>query len=347
MGKDKLIQMTDADSKSFPAESDFTVIGASFAGSILAAKLTKYGKVLLFDKMEPGTRLKCAGGIKTAEFEKLEIEIPHVKVNNIIISAGRKLSGFKSPYVVVDRRDIDAAIFKKAIAAGAVFRKAEYISHDPLKNVVKLRHGEETTDASYRKLILAKGFNSKTAGSFHGTSYVEIIDSRIRYEDSLYFKILEAQIGYCWIFPLPGGKINVGIGSFSEMPFSPSYFKRFKEEQKIDGEVICKGGGRIPMQPSISVMKGDVCLFGDSAGMVLAINGEGLRYISRMSGICAECIAEKKNLNIRWISSRTFARLYVGSASMKIIIFIEKHFKKGLYSFLCRIGAAVLNLLRG
>ena len=339
--------MTEADSKLFLPESDFTVIGASFAGSLLAAKLAKYGKVVLFDKIEPGTRLKCAGGIKTAEFEKLEIDIPHVRVNNIIISAGGKKSGFKSPYIVVDRRDIDAAIFKKAVAAGVVFWKAEYISHDPLENIVKLRCGEETTDTAYSKLILAKGFDSKTGSSFHGNSYVEIIDSRIGYEDSLYFKILEDQIGYCWIFPLPDGRINVGIGSFSEMPFSPSYFKRFKEEQNIDGKVICKGGGRIPMQPSISVMKGDVCLFGDSAGMVLPINGEGLRYISRMSGPWAECIAGKKNLNFRWLFSRTFARLYVGSVSMRIIIFMEKHFKKGLYSFLCRMGAAVLTLLRG
>lgn len=346
MDKDKLIQISEANSESFSPESDFTVIGASFAGSILASKLAKYGKVALFDKIQPGTRLKCAGGIKAEEFKKLEIEIPHVKVSNIIISAGGKISGFKSPYVVADRRDLDAAILKKAIASGAVFRTAEYISHDPLKNIVKLRCGEETADAAYKKLILAKGFISKPGGSFHGTSYVEIIEIQSKYDDSLYFEILENQIGYCWIFPLPGGRINVGIGSFSETPFSPSVFKNFKEEQNMDGRIICKGGGRIPMHPSISVMKKDVCLFGDSAGMVLPINGEGLRYISRMSGPWAECIAEKKNLNFRWVFSRTFARLYACSVAMRIIIFAEKYLKKGLYSFLCGIGASVRNLIR-
>ncbi len=338
--------MPDANPNLIFPESDFTVIGASFAGSLLASKLTKYGKVVLIDKAQPGTRLKCAGGIRAEEFEKLEIEIPHVKVNNIIISARGKKSGFKSPYVVADRRELDAAVFRKATAAGAVFRKSEYISHDPLKNIVKLRCGEETTDTAFSKLILAKGFDSKTGSSFHGTSYVEIIESRSKYEDALYFKILENQIGYCWIFPLPEGKINIGIGSFSKTPFSPSDFKKFKDEQNIDGRVVCKGGGRIPMHPAISVMKGDVCLFGDSAGMVLALNGEGLRYISRMSGLWAECIAGKKNLNLRWVFSRTFARLYVCASAMRIIIFVENHFKKGLYSFLCRIGASVRNRIR-
>ena len=346
MDKDKLIQISETNTESFPPESDFTIIGASFAGSLLASKLAKYGRVALFDKAQPGARLKCAGGIRAEEFEELEIEIPHVKVNNIIISAGGKISGFKSGYVVADRRDIDAAVLKKAIAAGAVFRKAEYISHDPLKNIVKLRCGEEIADAAYKKLVLAKGFISKPGGSFHGTSYVEIIEGQNKYEDSLYFKILENQIGYCWIFPLPGGRINIGIGSFSETPFAPSDFKKFKEEQNMDGRIICKGGGRIPMQPSISVMKGNVCLFGDSAGMVLPINGEGLRYISRTSGLWAKCIAEKKNLNFRWVFSRTFARLYACSAAMRIIIFAEKYLKKGLYSFLCRIGASVRNLIR-
>jgi flavin-dependent dehydrogenase len=338
--------MVDEYSKPFFPESDFTIIGASFSGSLLACKLAKYGKVALFDKTQPGTRLKCAGGMKAEEFEKLEIEVPHVKVNNIIVSAGGRRSGFKSKYVVTDRRDLDVAVLKKAIAAGAVFRKAEYVSHNPDANIVKLRCGDETADVAYGKLVLAKGFLSKTAGSFLGTSYVEIIEGNANYEDSLYFKILENQIGYCWIFPLPEGRINIGIGSFSKTPFSPSDFKKFKDEQNIGGRIICRGGGRIPMQPSKSVMKGNVCLFGDSAGMVLAINGEGLRYISRMSSPWAECIAKRKNLNFRWVFSRTFARLYVGSVSMRIIIFIEKYLKKGLYSFLCRMGAAVLTLIR-
>jgi hypothetical protein len=59
--------MPDTESKSFIPESDFTVIGASFAGSLLASKLIKYGSVSLFDKVQPGTRLKCAGGMRAEE----------------------------------------------------------------------------------------------------------------------------------------------------------------------------------------------------------------------------------------------------------------------------------------
>ena len=153
-------------------DSDFTIVGASFAGSLLASKLARHGKVLLVDKIRPGTRLKCAGGIRAEEFESLEIDIPHAKVSSIIMASGTQRTVFKYRYVVTDRRELDAAVMEKAVSAGAVFRKAEYVSHSPGTNSSVFLCEGEKLEHLYKKLILVKGHIFRPEMKFYGTSYV-------------------------------------------------------------------------------------------------------------------------------------------------------------------------------
>ncbi|HBC89736.1 MAG TPA: hypothetical protein DCZ94_22585 [Lentisphaeria bacterium] len=333
------------DYKNILPESDFTVVGASFAGSLLASKLAPYGKVLLIDRIQPGTRLKCGGGVRAKEFERLGLDIPHVKVDRILMVEKDKSCRFNSKYVVVDRRELDAAVLKKALAAGAVFHKAGYFSHQTAENIMNVNIGAETVEYKYKKLILANGFNPCTGGKFYGSSYVEIVESRSRHEDALYFKLLDNTVGYCWMFPLPDGRVNIGIGSLSGEPFSRDDFRRFKEEQGITGKVVCRGGGMIPLLPSTSVMKGNVYFFGDSAGMVFSANGEGLRNIIKMSDIWTDCIVKGKNLNIRWMTNRTFIRLLISAMVVKTISSTGKSGSK-IYNLLSRTAAFARSCLQ-
>ncbi|HCE43202.1 MAG TPA: hypothetical protein DET40_06620 [Lentisphaeria bacterium] len=328
----------------FP-ESDFTVVGASFAGSLLASKLARHGKVLLIDKREPGSRLKCGGGVRTREFNRLGLDIPHVKAEKILMSEKGRIISFNSKYAVVDRMEFDAAVFQKALDAGAVFQKAEYLSHEAAKNIMSVRIGEETIEYKYRKLILAKGFHLDPGDRFYGASYVEIVEGSSRHGDALYFDLLQKNVGYCWLFPLPGGRVNIGIGSLSGEPFSREDFRSFKEEQGITGKVICKGGGMIPLVPAMTVMKDSVYLFGDSAGMVFSANGEGIRNIIKMSDIWADCIVKGKNLNIRWITNRTFIRLCASTMVVKAIASTGR-FGSRFYNFLSRTAALARSLLK-
>jgi len=334
-----------SDKNNILPESDFTVIGASFAGSLLASKLAAYGKVLLIDKREPGSRLKCGGGVRAREFNRLGLGIPHVKVEKILMSEKGRIISFNSKYVVVDRMEFDAAVFQKALGAGAVFQKAEYLSHDAAGNIIKVNIGGKSFEYEYKKLILAKGFHPDADDRFYGASYVEIVEGRSRHEDALYFDLLQRNVGYCWIFPLPGGRVNIGIGSLSGEPFSRDDFRRFKEEQGITGKVICKGGGMIPLVPSMTVMKDNVYLFGDSAGMVFSANGEGIRNIIKMSDIWADCIVKGKNLNIRWITNRTFIRLCASTMVVKAIASTGR-FGSRIYNFLSRTAALARSCLK-
>lgn len=328
-------------------ESDFTIVGASFAGSLLASKLAVHGRVLLVDRTQPGTRLKCAGGIRAEEFESLGIDIPHAKVNRIILAARNWRTVVRYRYVVTDRRELDAAVHAKALAAGAVFRKAEYLSHSPETNSAVFRCDAATLEYRYGKLVLAKGHVFKRGQKFYDTSYVEIVESESRYGDALYFRFHDDRIGYSWIFPLPGGRINIGAGALCGNSVSRAEFARFKEQEQIDGHVLCRGGGIIPLVPATSVMNGNVFLFGDSAGIVYPPSGEGLKYITRMSGKWADCIATGKNLNTRWRLSRTYAVLWSGSTAIRLLRFMERRFGIRPYPRLCRAAARLLGILRG
>ncbi len=330
--------MVERSSDILSKKPDFTVVGASFAGSLLASRLAKHGKVLLIDRREPGTKLKCGGGVRYREFEKLGLDVPHVKVDKILMVEKGKTICFRTGYAVVDRRVLDAAMFKRALEAGAVFQKGEYLSHEAAKNTLSVKIGEDTVEYKYKKLILANGFNPRTGGNFYGTSYVEIVESRSSHEDALYFKLLERNVGYCWIFPLPDGRVNIGIGSLSGQPFSRDDFRKFKEEQGITGNIVCKGGGMIPLSPASAVRDGNVYLFGDAAGMVFSANGEGLRNIIKMSGLWTECIVKGSDLNSRWMFNRTFMRLYASTLVVKTISSAGR-FGSRIYNFLSRMAA--------
>jgi flavin-dependent dehydrogenase len=236
-------------------------------------------------------------------------------------------------------------MFKRAVESGAIFQKAEYLSHVPADRIVKARIDGEADDFKYRKLILANGFNPDTGGYFYGSSYVEIVESGSRHEDALYFSLLEKTPGCCWIFPLPGGRVNIGIGSLSGSPFSMDDFRRFKDEQGISGNLICRGGGMIPLVPARKVMDGDVCRFGDAAGMVFSANGEGIRNMIKMGDLWTDCIVNGGKLNARWTANRTFIRLLASTAVVKMIA-ASGAFGSRIYNCLSRAAARARSFMR-
>jgi flavin-dependent dehydrogenase len=116
--------------------------------------------------------------------------------------------------------------------------------------------------------------------------------------------------------------------------------------ETVTGRVLSRGGGIIPLAPATTVMRGNVFLFGDSAGIVYPPSGEGLRYIARMSGPWADCITTGRNLNARWRLSRTFAMLYSGSVAIRALSGLERRLGIRPYPRLCRVAARLLSIVR-
>jgi geranylgeranyl reductase family protein len=127
--------------------------------------------------------------------------------------------------------------------------------------------------------------------SFHGDNFIE-----------LYF-FRETLPGYLWIFPLPHGKANVGIGMLSSvisrkkinlkenlhqlLTTHPLLKERFHRARPIE---IVKGFG-LPLGSQKRKISGDrTLLVGDAAGLIDPFTGEGIGNAIRSGRVAADHI---------------------------------------------------------
>lgn len=326
---------------------DFLIIGASVAGSVLAAKLASHGKVIFVDKYIPGTWMNCGGGMPHKVFKLFDVDIPFNPITKACMHINGKNYEFPCNYVVVDRSELDHALYEKACKAGAEFKKMNFISSDSKSQVAKFKVKSRETTIKYKKLIIANGFHpgkdpfsGLKRNLVCGAARVEIIDCESPFPHSFYFDIYSKNPpGYSWLFPMPDGKINIGTGGFSGSPISACSLMDFKKSEKISGTVVKKGGGVLPIKPENRIHQGSIYLFGDAAGMVNALNGEGLLHIVKFAPKFVDGLINDKNLNIVWKTSSTFWFLWFAALVFNLLACFGDFFKISLYPIACRFVA--------
>ncbi|MCK5845647.1 MAG: hypothetical protein KAG97_13120, partial [Victivallales bacterium] len=198
----------------------FLIVGASYAGSLLAAKLAGSGSTFIADRSLPGARMNCGGGVHAETFKRLEVEIPFVETDSILMSVLGKETSFPCRYVVIDRTLLNKALFDKAKAAGAEFALMSYSSRNESAKtaIFALPEGGER-EITYEKIVFADGFHPKgcrieqpppmspSNRNFPaGAAKARIIEGNTTRPNTLYFRITEDNpCGYSWLFPMPGG----------------------------------------------------------------------------------------------------------------------------------------------
>ena len=336
-------------------ETKYLIVGASYAGSILAAKLAGDGDTMLVDKSQPGALMNCGGGIPEKTFKRLDLSIPFVVTNKIAMNIKGLIRSFPARYVVVDRRDLNSGLCEKAVNAGAKFEKMRYSEHFPDKKVAIFISEKQPIEVKYQKLIFADGFHpariripQRTEKKLPcGAAKVQIIEGETPYPDTLYFKITEENpTGYSWVFPMPDKKLNIGAGGFHTGTVPDSLIDDLKRSENLNGKTVIRGGGVLPVTPLLKVQSGDTYLFGNAAGMVYALNGEGLKHIHDASVRWSDAIINGSNLNRQWRFSSTYIKLKFASSALKLLQFGEKVVKKPLYPLACRAAAKSRNLIK-
>lgn len=116
--------------------------------------------------------------------------------------------------------------------------------------------------------------------------------------------------GYFWIFPLPNGEANIGLGmrsdilkrrkinlreALDEIVASPEFRDRFKDAEQIDPTV----GYGLPLGSKDRVLSGDnYLLVGDAGHLIDPLTGEGIGNATYSGFIAAElaekCLAEQR-----------------------------------------------------
>lgn len=315
-------------------EFDAVVVGAGPGGSTAAWHLARLGRrVLLVDKASFPREKVCGDGltpraVKALHAMEIDTAGPEwARALGLRIVGGGvtlelpwpALNDWPGYGLVRTRMDFDELLVQAARKAGAeVWEETEVIAActapDGTVNGVRLRHdGEESTvdagvviacDGVASRLGLALGgrrledrpmgvavrtyYRSPRANDTYLESYLELW----RGNDLL--------PGYGWVFPLPDGTVNVGLGLLNTSKhFRTVDYKGLLRdwvaglppewEMTPETQVGKTRGGSLPMGFNRApVARPGLLLAGDAAGVVNPFNGEGIAYAMETAAMAAE-----------------------------------------------------------
>jgi menaquinone-9 beta-reductase len=364
---------------------DAVIVGAGPGGSTAAYHLARAGRrVLLIDKARFPRDKVCGDGLTpraVAALERMEVDTSGPtwsRANGLRIIGGGvtlelpwpELNAWPGYALVQTRHDFDSLLLEHARKAGAtVWEETEVTGavlddHGVVTGVAVGANGDRAEVASH--VVIASDGVANRFGLALGARRIEErpmgVAVRTYYRsprsmDDYLESYLELRAGddllpgYGWIFPVPDGTVNVGLGLLNTSAhFRNVDYKKLlrdwvaglpKEWEMTPETMIGKiRGGSLPMAFNRTPLaRPGLMLIGDAAGAVNPFNGEGIAYAMETGEIAAqvavESIASGDPRALRayperlreayegyFIVGRTFVRL-IGNA--KVMGFLTKH----------------------
>lgn len=264
------------------------IIGAGPAGVNCAYWASKKGhEVIIFERKEVLASKPCGEGVFKEAFDFVPVSPEGSKwalnyidkatlyyENKVIAEIETKpFDGY-----IINKRAFLEDILNEAINLGARFIREEFKIEKDFDLIVDA--GGYTSTFARRKGLPYKGLKHAPALRGYGKT------NKIR-EDTLYLEIYD--FGYSWIFPYGKGFCNFGIGGHISSK-SLMLEKLYHFIKLFDIEVVSKiEGAAFPFTGVLDRLKiGNVVVAGDSAGMVMPISGEGIRFALYAGKICFE-----------------------------------------------------------
>jgi digeranylgeranylglycerophospholipid reductase len=331
------------------------VVGAGPAGSTAARFLAEMGhNVVLIDRKEVvGLPKQCAEGLFAACFPAFSTAIGDFITGDIryleVVFPNRTSYRLRGDLLMLDRPRFDQHLFGLAERAGAELvlgQKVEGI--DPESGEVRLRGGEVIRAET---IVGADGPASRVARSMGvKTRLVPAAQLEMTWpEDDAVYAYIDHDLGpesphtihnsySCWIFP-KNERGTANVGCFGTFPV----LERFISKYKIEGEVVEKNGGAIPMGLAARLQRGRAVLIGDAGGLTNPFTGGGLYPAARSARIAADAID-------RFLRGET-RRIEYESRMRKDFVASDLHMKARdvLASLsndeLCQLGAAMDGLV--
>lgn len=308
-----------------------TIIGAGPAGASAAFFLAKAGiPVQILDKAVFPRDKICGDGVSSRAFYTLfRMGIRGIeefdrgqRIDDVILfdwfGQKRKLEAarnmFGNGFSTIPRETLDARVLEKAREAGAVLREGISIReirrnsqgftlvHSEGQEDCEILVGADGIHSRVRHLIFGSHFQ-ETEKSFAMRAYIRNV--RLNHPESYYFIYLrEIFPGYGWIFPLPGGRANIGFGipadKLKKEKHNPFDLWDLFLEHPILREELTGGvwesepkGHHIPMKTDKRFLyKEGAFLCGDAAGLVDPITGDGIDFALESGQLVAEDILE-------------------------------------------------------
>ena len=290
---------------------DVIVIGGGPSGSIAAKTLAAAGaKVTIVEK--DFKRVKpCGGATPSTSFREFDIPqkeiVKKIEVISTIAPSGYRINtSLNGGYLaLVERGSFDNSLRKQAEAAGADLMEAEFlrIKEKQKRICITVVEGGRERDVCSDFLIAADGVNSRVASaiglkSLPGVYTIqEEVDMQAA-EDFQGLNVCEFWFGsshapnfYSWVFPKKD-YIDIGTGHVKG-----KYLKEFMKNFKMRRRIYGTGKHRVyrlPLKWRDSLVRGNILLTGDAAGLVMPLSYEGIYYAMKSGKMAAEAIVNGK-----------------------------------------------------
>jgi geranylgeranyl reductase family protein len=285
---------------------DVIIAGAGPGGISAAMRLCTHApalapRILVLDKATFPRAKPCGGGLTGHCAEAmaalgLELDVPCIASATARVRFGEhaRQVALPRPVKVVRREDFDASLVRQARARGVVVREGEGLE------AFDVHDGGVTVKTSSGRLRARVLIGADGAGS--------LVRKRLRPRDPVPIRLFRAEIpaprdyaggdemvydfslmrhglrGYLWIFPVPEGRLNVGLMHYPSQPLSGAELIELLRKGLCDlglAEVAdqavraARGWPAWGYRPSAPVAAPHVLTLGDAAG-IDALTGEGI-----------------------------------------------------------------------
>jgi flavin-dependent dehydrogenase len=281
------------------------VVGGGPAGASLACLLARDGaRVTVFDASHPREK-PCGGGVTAKALALLPPAPADDPLPGRRVSACRFESGegdrvdvaLPRPVVVASRRELDAWLLRRAVAAGA---------RHVAERVTAVERGAVTTAAARHACDLVVGADG--AGSLVRRTFLSPTPPARLAMAAGWFaqggapmlvRFTPGLAGYLWLFPRPG---HVGVGICAPLGAVPTreLIGRLESEvaRAFPALSELEGGRYAHTIPSPSADAGSIAeiagegwaLVGDAAALADPITGEGIYYALRSAELLAASV---------------------------------------------------------
>lgn len=311
-----------------PIQRDVVVAGAGPAGVAAAVALVRRdaalaGRVICFDRARFPRAKPCGGGLTGHAKAALRSLGLALRVPRASAHTGRLVYGdierdvpLPEPVDVVRREEFDADLVAQGREAGVEIVEGEGVAAFRVDEAAGTVDVDTTAGRAFRARVLvgADGAASRVRAAVRarsprvdGRPHVEgtplrlfrleipapaaaDLDGRMVYDFS---GMAEGLRGYVWIFPVPGGRLNVGVMHVPSRQLSGAAIERVLERVLARHRIALPGPARgwpaWSYDPAAAVAAAHLLLVGDAAG-IDTLTGEGIAVGLEHGPIAAEAI---------------------------------------------------------
>ncbi len=295
---------------------DVIVVGAGPAGAAVAARLHQHGvrDVLVLERYAHPREKPCGGGLTGHADEAfaaldLRLDVPHIASPTAKVRFGsfQRTVTLGRPVNVIRREEFDASLVAQIRARGVEVVEDEAVARlavEPDHVVVTTSRGRTLTarvvvGADGAASIVRKHLTANAKALPHRLFKAEftlpapaVTDDAMLYD---FTPMLRGVRGYLWVFPVPDGRVNVGIMHYPASRLGgPALIEQLRAGlAEVGHELPARSAHGWPVwgyHPRAKVAAPRLLVVGDAAG-IDGLTGEGIAVAMEQAQVAGDLIA--------------------------------------------------------